>query len=78
MRDWLKELACKAATEMGAELKQMGAHGAHEAAALCSIKTPLSCTPEVLEKIRRSETSSTKLNTKSNEKCKPLCSLERP
>jgi hypothetical protein len=30
MREWLKNMVCKAATEMGAEIKQMGAHGAHE------------------------------------------------
>jgi len=34
MREWLKNLVCRAAAEMGAELKQMGAHGAHETAAL--------------------------------------------
>jgi hypothetical protein len=30
MRKWLKNLVCRITTEMGAELKQMGAHGAHE------------------------------------------------
>ena len=33
MRGWLKDLVCKAAHEMRAELKQMGAHGSHELAA---------------------------------------------
>jgi hypothetical protein len=33
VRDWLKNLACKAATEMGVELRQMAAHGSHEVAA---------------------------------------------
>ena len=34
MREWLKNLMYKAAHEMGAEIKQMGAHGSHEASAL--------------------------------------------
>jgi hypothetical protein len=29
-KPWLKDLAPKAAQEMGGELKQMAAHGAHE------------------------------------------------
>lgn len=33
MKEWLKEIAQKAAVEIGAELKQMGPHGAHEMAA---------------------------------------------
>jgi len=33
MRDWLKDLVCKAAREVGGELKQMSAHGSHELAA---------------------------------------------
>jgi hypothetical protein len=33
MRQWLKDLAVRAAHEMGGELKQMGAHGAHELSA---------------------------------------------
>jgi hypothetical protein len=30
MREWLKQMAMKAAHEMGGELKQMAAHGSHE------------------------------------------------
>lgn len=33
MRGWLKDLMCKAAHEIGGELRQMGAHGSHELAA---------------------------------------------
>ena len=33
MRAWLRDLACRAATEMWAEARQMGAHGDHEVAA---------------------------------------------
>ena len=32
MRQWLKDLAVRAIHEMGGELKQMGAQGAHELA----------------------------------------------
>ena len=34
MREWLKNLVCTIATDLAAEAKQMGAHGAHESAAL--------------------------------------------
>jgi hypothetical protein len=30
MREWLKNMVCRAAAEIGTELRQMGAHGGHE------------------------------------------------
>ncbi len=33
MREWLGEQLARAVSEIGAELKQMGAHGSHELAA---------------------------------------------
>lgn len=33
MRQWLKDLVCRAAHEMGSEVKHMASHGSHELAA---------------------------------------------
>ena len=75
MREWLRVLSDgvkRAGREMAGELKQM-AHTAHtNCQRQSSPDQPMSCTREVLGKIRRSETRSMTLRSKSNERCRPL------
>ena len=54
MREWLGELAQRAVSEMGTELKHMGAHGRHASWALhCLTRVPSCSTREVIMTMAR-------------------------
>ena len=78
MRAWLRDLACRAATEMWAEARQMGAHGAMRSQQLCLTDRPMSCIPVGITTIRRSKKSIGQFNLRSNAKCNPPYLSERP
>ena len=65
MREWLKNLACKAATEIAAECRQIGAHGSHRPRQICLTKMPLLCISGGGMTIRSLRTLILKVNLKT-------------
>ena len=79
MRAWLRDLACRAATEMWAEARQMvRARRPLRSQQLCLTDRPMSCIPVGITTIRRSKKSIGQFNLRSNAKCNPPYLSERP